>query len=63
MKVWGIKHRQSSAYNPQSNGRAEVGVKSMKRLLMKSTDADGNLDTDAVMRGMLQICNTESNTG
>ena len=64
MKVWGIKHRQSSAYNPQSNGRAEVGVKSMKRLLMNSTDADGNLDTDAVMRGMLQIRNTpESDTG
>ena len=64
MKVWGIKHRQSSAYHPQSNGRAEVGVKSMKRLLMNSTDTDGNLDTDAVMRGILQIRNTpESDTG
>ena len=64
MKVWGIKHRKSYAYNPQSNGRAEVGVKSMKRLLMNSTDANGNLDTDAVIRGMLQIRNTpESDTG
>ena len=31
---------------------------------MNSTGADGNLDTDAVMRGMLQIRNTpESDTG
>ena len=30
---WRIKHRRSSANYPQSNGRAEVGVKSAKRII------------------------------
>ncbi|XP_057292380.1 uncharacterized protein K02A2.6-like [Hydractinia symbiolongicarpus] len=30
---WGIRHRLSSAYLPESNGRAEVAVKTMKRNL------------------------------
>ncbi|QQP40844.1 Putative LOC101858828 [Caligus rogercresseyi] len=33
LQKWGINHRISSAYNPQSNGRAEVSVKATKRLL------------------------------
>ena len=32
-KRWGIRHRLSSAYYAQSNGRAEVSVKAMKRLI------------------------------
>lgn len=38
---WDIRHRQSSAYNPQSNGRAEVAVKSMKRLLSNNVSLSG----------------------
>ena len=34
MRKWDIKHRVSSAYFPQSNGRAEVAVKAAKRLFM-----------------------------
>ena len=30
---WGVHHRMSSAYFAQSNGRAEVAVKTMKRLV------------------------------
>jgi hypothetical protein len=33
LKRWGVNHRISSAYHPQSNGRAEVAVKATKRLL------------------------------
>jgi hypothetical protein len=33
LESWGTKVRKSSAYYPQSNGRAEAGVKSLKRLL------------------------------
>ena len=43
---WGVLHRLSSAYNPQSNGRAELAVKSTKRLLLGNVDTDGFLDTE-----------------
>ena len=33
LKSWGVKIRPSSAYYPQSNGRAEAAVKTLKRLL------------------------------
>ena len=33
LRRWGVKHRMSSAYFAQSNGRAELAVKTMKRLL------------------------------
>ena len=55
---WGIAHRVSAAYNPKSNGRAEVAVKAAKRLLMENTGASGSLDTDQFLRGMLQLRNT-----
>ena len=55
---WGIKHRLSSAYNPQSNGRAELAVKSTKRLLEDNIGSDGELDTDKFLRAMLIKRNT-----
>ena len=58
MNKWGVHHRSSSAHNPESNGRAEVSVKSVKRLLRTNIAANGSLDTDAGMRGLLQLRNT-----
>ena len=55
---WGVRHRLSSAYHPQSNGRAEVAVKFMKRLLLTHVNADGEFHTDAVAAGLLQYRNT-----
>ena len=55
---WGIRHRLSSAYLPQSNGRAEVAVKVAKRLLEDNTTADGTLNTDEMVRALLQHRNT-----
>ena len=55
---WGTEHRQSSAYLPASNGRAEVGVKTTKRLLQCNVGPNGNLDTDEVVRALLQLRNT-----
>ena len=63
-KHWGVRHRLSAAYNPESNGRAEVGVKSMKRLLSGNLRVDGSLDSDKVITGLLQYRNTpEPTTG
>ena len=57
-KKWGIRHRLSSAYFPQSNGRAEVAVKATKRMLEENTGQDGSLNTDNVVRALLQKRNT-----
>ena len=58
LTTWGVRHRISSAYHPQSNGRAEVAVKSVKRLLRANTSASGSLNTDKVVQGLLQLRNT-----
>ena len=58
LRHWGIRHRVSSAYFPQSNGRAEVAVKTAKRLLTSNTDPSGSLDHDRFLRAMLQLRNT-----
>ena len=55
---WGISHRLSSAYFPQSNGRAEVAVKMTKRVLEDNVGANGILNTDNVVRALLQQRNT-----
>ena len=55
---WGIHHRISSAYNPSSNGRAELAVKTAKRLLMNNVGANGSLDNDATVRALLTYHNT-----
>ena len=55
---WGVRHRISSAYHPQSNGRAEVAVKSAKRLLRSNTGPSGTLNSDNFLRVMLQLRDT-----
>ena len=58
LKRWKVKHRISSAYHPQSNGRAEVAVKSAKRLLRSNVGPNGSLDNDKLLRALLQLRNT-----
>ena len=58
LKTWGVQHRRLSAYHPQSNGRAEVSVKAMKRLVLDNSTTEGSLDNNRMMAGMLQLRNT-----
>ena len=55
---WGFKHRVSSAYFPRSNKRAEVGVKSAKRLIQDNLSPNGDLNTDKFCRALLIHRNT-----
>ena len=53
-----MSYRLSSVAFPHSNCRAEIGVKTAKRLLMDNTGDSGDLDTDKFQRAMLQYRNT-----
>ena len=58
LKDWGVKQRISSAYYPQSNGRAELAVKSAKRILAANVSSTGHLDIDSAARALLLLRNT-----
>ena len=58
LRTWNVRHRVSSAYHPKSNGRAEVAVKVVKRLMRTNVNASGRLHTDRFLRAMLQLRNT-----
>ena len=47
----------SSAYNPHSNCRAEVGVKTVKRMLCDNIDADGDIYNSRFLAAILQYKN------
>lgn len=55
---WGVHHRVSSAFYPQSNGRAELAVKKAKRLLGGNIGPNGSLNNDLLLRALLQVRNT-----
>ena len=55
---WNVRHRISSAYHPQSNGQAEVAVKSAKRLLRSNTGPNGSLNSDELVTALPQYQNT-----
>lgn len=58
LKDWGVHQRLASVAFPHSNSLAEIGVKTVKRLLMDNTSESGAIDTDKFQRAMLQYSNT-----
>ena len=59
---WGVEHVRSSPHYPQSNGHAEAAVKSIKRLLQKTSPA-GDLNCEAFLSGLLELKNTPGVAG
>ena len=55
---WEVTHRLSSVEYPQSNGRAELGVKSAKRIINDNVSHQGGTDNDQVAKALLQYRNT-----
>ena len=58
LKDWKVNFRLSSAYFPHSNQRAEVGVRTAKRMLRENISSGGNLDTNKFLRALLTHRNT-----
>ena len=59
LSTWGITPRLSSAHYPQSNGRAEIAVRIMKRALDGSLDPrTGEIDTEKAAQAILTHRNT-----
>ena len=56
---WGFRHQMSSPRYPQSNGKAEAAVKSMKNLI-SATWMGSQLDEAKIARALLQYRNTPS---
>ena len=57
-KQYGIHHRNSLAYNPHSNSRAEIGVKTVKRMMRQNIDSDGSILNSRFLNALLTYKNT-----
>ena len=55
---WCVHHRLSSVALTHSNGRAELGVETCKRMFMDNTGPNGEINLDKFQRGMLRYRNT-----
>ena len=58
LTTWCVKHRLSSITYLQSNGQAELTVKTIKRIVNGNTGPQGSLNNDNVAWAILQYRNT-----
>ena len=58
LEKWGVRYRLCSVANPHANSRAELAVKTVKRMLADNSSPTGSLDTDKVQRVLLVYRNS-----
>ena len=58
LKQWKIYHWCSSVAYPQSNGWAEVAVKTSRRIIWENISPDGMLNKNKLAAAILEYCNT-----
>ena len=58
LEAWKVHHRKTAVANPHANSRAEIAVKTVKRLLMANVGSSGSLDTDGFQKAMLTYRNS-----
>ena len=58
LEDYGVRHRLSSVAFAQSNKRAELGVKSMKRLIRENTNGDGSISNNRFLQALMTYRNT-----
>ena len=58
LTTWGVSHEMSSPRYPQSNGKVEATVKSMKQLISAATYTGRSVNWDKLCRSLLQYRNT-----
>ena len=57
LNLWGVQRRLSSAYYPQSNVGLRRPLKTAKHILSGNTSFKGNLNTDTLMKALMQYRN------
>ena len=62
LESWNVKHIKSTPYHPQSNSVAESAVKSMKKLILTSTE-NGDIESEAFHKALLEWRNTPREGG
>ena len=58
LRDWRVHHRLTSVAFPHGNCRAEIAVKTVKRIIAGNVGSDGDVDVDAVQRAILQYRNS-----
>ena len=58
LKKLDVQHHQTSSYFAHANSRAEIGVKTTKRMLQDCLSRHGSLDNDRFLQAILQYRNT-----
>ena len=58
LRDWRVHHCLTSVAFPHGNCRAEIAVKTVKRIIAGNVGSDGDIDVDAVQRAIVQYRNS-----